>query len=144
MDLELPSYKIDSAGSSLSLILNSTDVLEKSGFEIPLHFRYGEPNSKGVKSIGLTKGNLYWDCPIDDDKKQVKVEESFLNDRQHKLGYERFTENSRLFYFADLDRTNYIPLSIPVGNTNDMFVVELVTLLSVVLSLFYLTKKLFL
>ncbi|KAH3663320.1 hypothetical protein OGAPHI_005310 [Ogataea philodendri] len=117
-DLELPSYKVTES-CSLRLELQP-DIVE---FEIPLHLRYGEPKG-GSQEIGISTGDLYWDCETDSDTRLL-IQNSFMYEN-------RIAEqtHSQLYHIGSTG-ANHLVAKLAVADLADSSFVESWTLLLV-------------
>ncbi|OWB77574.1 hypothetical protein B5S32_g1745 [[Candida] boidinii] len=161
-DLELPSYKVDNWGQSATLQLDFNEIIENDfKFEIPLHLRYGEPtlNEDGLplRDIQFPQFDTYWRCNYIDPKATDEIIQEIESVKrslfyQTRLTYQLLHGDNTLFYHIRNNGSsengtysNYIKTYVPVGNiSSDAETVELVTLIVVVTSAFYLIKRLFL
>lgn len=100
VDLEAPSYTVDTWGSSVLLALSppsSTPGNKKEEWtaQIPLHLRYLPPSSgtKGLTEVGIPYPVVFWACTADEGSKFPNNPFDRVN-----LGYEGLFGPRTMFY----------------------------------------------
>ncbi|VEU24275.1 DEKNAAC105544 [Brettanomyces naardenensis] len=141
MDLELPEYRVDEWGGSLTIRLNDTYVEKDEGFQVPLHFRYGKPLGS-FEDIILPKGQLYWECNMD-EKEISETSNSFYNEVD-RLGIDKFANHVIFYHVRDIEGScsNALDLKIPTANLKDAYNNELWTLIFVLAGTLYIIYSL--
>lgn len=129
-DLELPSYKINEWGSEYLIELEHDT-------EIVLHSRYQQPNS--LSETVLSSPQVFVACDVISDGYLLNTS-PFSNKLPIGGNYENFFTNETVFYHYP--QGEQFKVEIPSGHST-LNNVNIVTLLSLVLGLVLIAKKLF-
>ncbi|QPG76005.1 hypothetical protein FOA43_003391 [Brettanomyces nanus] len=139
MNLELPDYRIEEWGGSLTAELDESYITSHNeSFEIPLHLRYGKPLGS-YEEFSMPKGELYWQCQMKDANQIVEAEESFYNEK-NRLGIDKFGQNMMFYHVQDMESScsNSLQLKIPTADLKDAYSNELWTLIFVIAGTLYI------
>lgn len=142
MDLELPEYKIEEWGGSLTIELNESYIMARNGsFEIPLHLRYGKPLGD-YEEVRIPKGSIYWQCEMKDDKLIRETKNSFYNEKD-RLGIDKFMANTEFYHIRDSSVNKELVVDVPTANLRDGYNTEFWTLIFIISATGYIMRALF-
>lgn len=153
-ELEAPNYSLSNWGSSLLFQLAPhTQSLEyKAAFlqdiwaaEIPLHFRYLQPNTRGYEKIIVPQPIVFWACPLASNTSIRKNPFELSH-----IEYNGLFDQRTIFWHVDpieiMESLNHTSLfhtiTVPVAFISQTNLVGIVTIIIVFLGLIWITYNL--
>lgn len=132
-NLELPEYQITEWGNEILFKIDN-----KTGAEFNLHSRYQLPAYKLKTSVEISAPRLFLACDVN----EANLLSSSPFDNKLPLGgnYERFFTADTVFYHIPMDQTT-LSVDIPNAYLDNMYIVIIVTLVSLGLGSIWVLRK---
>jgi len=141
-NLELPSAAVDAGGSvlllNLTLLAAADTILDETEVEVPLHARYGEPESLGYYTAEIPRPEGFLACPS-----SYSAHSQPLPSMPAPLSY-LFDPSSQIFTSLSVSGNDSLKIiRVPVGSYDDLLKVEVGTSLIILLLFFTLSRTLY-